>query len=184
VTATRSLTPLRCGGYGLPVPPRSGVWYLDPTLSSIELRVRELHRTSVLQAPAVDGVAQLTETAGTSSIELRFGPPSTHRASTGTGNWMRFAGLDSQTEPLRYGSGHVLASPHGWRMCGRLQAEHLDELLIADARIHDVYTRLDGHDAMDVIAVGAIRRPRSRQLGDALLRSRVTVRVRAHLVHD
>ena len=184
MTAVRGLSPLRAGGYGLPLPPRPGSWQVEPRRSTLELRVRELHRTSRLEAPVVAGEIAMTTAAGTSALALQFGAPSTEHASTMAGTWARDVGLDDPDQSLRYASSHVLASPYGWRSCGRLGSERFTALLVMDARIHAVYTRLDGHDAMDVTAVGAIRRPWTSRLGESLLRSRVLVRIRTHLVHD
>jgi len=184
VTATRGLSPLRAGGYGLPVPPRPGSWRVEPRRSCLELRVRELHRTSRLEAPVTAGEISMTPAAGTSALALQFGTPSTEYASVMTGAWARDVGLDDPDRPLRYASSHVLAAPHGWRSCGRFGSERFTALLVMDARIHAVYTRLDGHDAMDVTAIGAIRRPWTSRLGESLLRSRVLVRIRTHFVHD
>jgi uncharacterized protein YunC (DUF1805 family) len=184
MTTTTLLTPLKSAGYALPLPPRTGNWQIDPTVSYIELRVRELHRTSVLEAPILDGEAEVTGTASTSKLQLRLGSAFTRRASTRAGNWMRAAGLDSLEQPLRFDSQILLASPQGWRMCGRLRAEHLDEMLIADARIHGVRTQTDGHDGMVITASGAITRARTRELSEALLHVRVNVRIHAYLIHD
>ena len=188
MTATRGLSPLRAGGYGLPAPPRPGSWRIEPGRSSLELRVRELHRTSRLAAPVVAGEISMTASAGTSALALHFGSPSTERASAMTSTWAHDVGLDDPDRPLRYASSHVLASPYGWRCCGRLGSErsggHFSALLVMDARIHAVYTRLDGHDVMDVTAIGAIRRPWTSRLGESLLRSRVLVNIRTHFVHD
>jgi uncharacterized protein YunC (DUF1805 family) len=69
-------------------------------------------------------------------------------------------------------------------MCGRLRAEHLDEMLIADTRIHGVRTQTDGHDGMVITASGAITRARTRELSDALLHVRMNVRIHTYLIHD
>lgn len=45
------LSPLKCVGYALPTPPRPGSWLIDRQVCFIELRLPELHRTSVLEAP-------------------------------------------------------------------------------------------------------------------------------------
>jgi uncharacterized protein YunC (DUF1805 family) len=184
MTATTHLTPLKSAGYALPLPPRTGNWQIDPTVSYIELRVRELHRTSVLEAPILGGEANVTDTASTSDIQLRLGSAFTRRASTRAGNWMRAAGLDSLEQPLRFDSQLLLASPQGWRMCGRLRAERLDALFVADARIHGVRTQTDGHDGMVITASGTITRARTRELSDALLHARVSVCIHAYLIHD
>ena len=164
--------PLMPAGYALPAPPRTGSWRIDPGVSYLELRVRELHRTSVLEAAIVDGEAHLTATASTSGIWLQLGAAVARGSSRAT-DWMRVAGLDSIAQPPRFHSGILLAAPHGWRMCGQLRAERLDAMLIADAQVHSVRTQTDGHDVMVMTARGAITRTGTRGLNAVLLRRRV-----------
>jgi hypothetical protein len=184
MTASRLLTPLKSAGYALPVPPRTGRWQIDPHVSFVELRVRELHRTSVLEAAIVDGAAHLTDTASTSGIRLQLGAAFARRESRRATSWMRLAGLDSIEQPPRFESRRLLAAPHGWRMCGQLRAERLDAMLIADARVHSVRTLTDGHDGMVMTASGAITRTRTGELSEVLLRSRVAIRIHTYLIHE
>jgi WhiB family redox-sensing transcriptional regulator len=67
------LTPLKGAGYQLAVPPRSGTWRIDQGFSVVELRVRELHRTSLLLVPISQGDVTLTEKGATRAIKLRLG---------------------------------------------------------------------------------------------------------------
>jgi len=184
MTAATLLTPLKSAGYALAVPPRTGNWQIDPGVSYLELRLRELHRTSLLEAPIIHGQAHLTDTASTSWIQLQFGAAYGRRGSSRATAWMRSAGLDSRERPARYDSRMLLASPRGWRMCGQLHGESLDAMLIADAHVLNVLTRSDGRDAMVMTAYGCINRTRSGDLSQALVRSRVAVRIHAYLVHD
>ena len=183
MSSSMLLSPLKCVGYALPTPPRPGSWLIDREVSFIELRMREPHRTSVLEAPLQDGEVSLADTASGSGIQLHLGAAFTRRGSSRAANWLRAAGLDSVDEPLRFDSRLLLASPHGWRMCGRLRGARLDAMLVADADLHDVHTRADGHDAMVMIASGSIERSPTRDLNDVLLGSRVAVRMHMYLIH-
>jgi hypothetical protein len=182
-TATM-LSPLKSVGYELPIPPRSGDWQIDPELSFLELRVRQLHRTRALEAPIVAGLVRLADAASGCAIRIRLGAAPTRRGSNRATDWLRSAGLDSLDEPLRFDSQLLLASPYGWRMCGRIRAKHIDSLLVADAHVHRVCTQPDGHDGMVVTATGAITRTRTHDLSDMLLGSRVAVRMHTYLIHD
>jgi hypothetical protein len=184
MTTSTLLCPLKCVGYALPTPPRSGSWLIDRRVSFVELRLRELHRTSVLEAPLQDGEVSLADTASVSGIQLQLGAAVTRRGSRRAGKWLRAAGLDSVDQLLRFDSRLLLASPHGWRMCGRLRGARLDAMLVADARLHDIHTQADGHDAMVVTANGSVERSRTPELNDILLGSRVAVRIHAYVVHD
>jgi hypothetical protein len=177
-------SPLKCVGYALPTPPRPGSWLVDRESSFIELRLRELYRTRVLTAPVQGGEVSLAATASVSGIQLQLGAVSARHGSSHTTHWLRAAGLDGDDEPWRFDSRLVLASPHGWRMCGRLRGTRVDAVFVADAHLCDIRTRSDGHDAMVMIATGSIDRRRFCDVNDALLGSRVAVRMRAHLVHD
>jgi hypothetical protein len=178
------LSPLKCVGYALPTPPRTGSWLIDREVSFIELRMRELHRTSVLEAPLQDGEISLADTASVSGIQLRLGAAFARRGSRRAAQWLTAAGLDSVDEPLHFDSRLLLASPHGWRMCGRLRGARLDAMFVADAHLHDIHTQADGHDAMVMTACGSIERSRTHDLNDVLLGSRVAVRMHTHLIHD
>jgi hypothetical protein len=150
----------------------------------MELRLRQLHRTRALEAPIASGVVSLADTASGCAIRLRLGAGLTRGGSRRAADWPRLTGLDSLERPLRFDSQLLLASPHGWRMCGRIRAEHLDSLLVADAHVHRVCTQPDGHDGMVVTAAGAIVRSRTHDLNDMLLGSRVAVRIHTYLIHD
>ena len=171
-------------GYALAIPPRTGTWQIDPSLSHMELCVRELYRTSVLEAPIVEGAIHLTGHASASRLRLQLGAAFDRRASVRATEWMRSAGLDSAGQPPRFDSRVMLAAPQGLRMSGQLCAERLNATLMADARIHGVHTHPDGHDAMAMTATGAITRTRTLTFREALFRSPVVIRIHAYLVHD
>lgn len=178
------LTPLRSAGYDLALPPRAGFWRVDPAGSFVQLCLRTLHRRSYFSAPVRQGSALLTDAAGTSAIDLRFDSHWTRRGTRQAVRWLDRQGFGSPEWPAVFGSSVLLASPDGWRMCGRLSAEHLDAVLVADARISGVRTDSNGHDAMLVHAVGAISRGQSLGVADFTLGPRVAVRIRTRLVHD
>ena len=98
--------------------------------------------------------------------------------------WLDHRGFGSVDFPAVFGSSILLASPDGWRMYGRLTAESLDAVLVADAHVESVRTDAHGHDAIFVNAVAAISRGRAFGTTDFTLGPRVAVRVRAHLIHD
>ena len=177
-------SPLKRVGYALPTPPRPGSWLIDREASFIELRLRELCRTRLLTARLQDGEVSLADTASVSGIQLHVGTVSARHGSSHTTHWLRAAGLDAVDEPLSFDSRLLLASPHGWRMCGRLSSAHLDAMLVADAHLHDIHTQSDGHDAMVMTATGSIGRRRMHDVNDVLVGSRVAVRMHAHLIHD
>jgi uncharacterized protein YunC (DUF1805 family) len=184
VTPATPLTPLRGAGYDLPLPPRPGTWRIDPAASFVQLCLRTLHRHSFFSAPVRHGSALLTEAAGTSAVDLRFDSDWTRRGTRQAVRWLDRQGFGSADYPAVFGSSVLLASPDGWRMCGRLSAEHLDAVLVADARISGVRTQVNGHDAMLVYAVGAISRGQALGVADFTLGPRVAVRIRARLIHD
>lgn len=184
MSSSTLLSPLKCIGYALPTPPRPGSWHIDREASFIQLLVRELHRTSVLEAPLHDGELSLADTASVSGICLHLGAAFTRRGSRRAAGWLKAAGLDSVDEPLRFYSRLLLASPDGWRMCGRLRGARLDAMLVADAHLHDIHTQADGHDAMVMTATASIERSRTNDLNDKLLATRVAVRMHAYVIHD
>jgi uncharacterized protein YunC (DUF1805 family) len=184
VTPATELSPLKGAGYALAVPPRQGTWRIEPAVSFIQLRLRSLCRRSVFTAPVGEGAVRLTAAAATSAIDLRFDPYWSRRGNRQAAHWLDRHGFGNVDVPAVFGSSILLASPDGWRMCGRLRAQHLDAVLVADVRITDVRTRADGRDAMLVNAIGVISRGTALGVTDFTLGPRVAVWIRAQLVHD
>ncbi|MDQ1722057.1 MAG: hypothetical protein QOI26_1791 [Pseudonocardiales bacterium] len=184
MTAVTPLTPLKCAGYALPTPPRCGTWQIDPARSVLELRLRDLHRRSVLLAPIRHGDVSLTERAGTSAIRLRLGIAGIRHGTRRAARWLEAVGLDSLDQPSEFGSELFLAAPDGWRMSGRLSSANLDAMLVADVRIHSVSTQPNGQDAMVLTAAGTISRGHAPGLSNHTLGKRVTVRIAARMLHD
>jgi hypothetical protein len=184
MTAVTRLTPMKCAGYALPTPPRPGTWRIDPTRSIVELRLRDLHRRSIVLAPIRHGDVSLNDRAGTSAIRLRLGIAGTRHGTRRAARWLEAVGLDSLEHSSEFGSELFLAAPDGWRMSGRLRAANLDAMLVADVRIHSVSTQSDGHDAMVLSATGTISRGPAPGLSDHTLGKRVAVRITARMLHD
>ena len=184
MNAQPELTSLKGAGYGLPAPPRAGTWRIEPVRSFIQLRMRNLGRHSIFSAPVGHGSARLTDKAATSTIDLRFDPCWSRSGTRQAAAWLDRQGFGSVDVPAVFGSSILLASPDGWRMCGRLRAESMDAVLVADARITEVHTRRDGHDAMFVNAIGAISRGDAFSVSDFTLGPRVAVWIRAQLIHE
>jgi hypothetical protein len=184
VTTVTPLTPLKCAGYALSTPPRSGTWRIDPRRSIVELRLRDLHRMSILLAPIRHGDVNLSDRAGTSAIRLRLGITGIRHGTRRAARWLEAVGLDSLENPSEFDSELFLAAPDGWRMSGRLRAENLDVVLVADVRIHNVSTQPDGHDAMVLTAKGTISRGPAPGIGQHTLGKRVGIRVAARMLHD
>jgi hypothetical protein len=184
MTSATLLTPLKVAGYRLTIPPRSGIWRIDPKFSVFELRLRDGRRTSLLTAPVREGQLTLTEPVSTSTIRFRLDAAKLRHGTRRAAGWLQTAGLDNTSGPSLFASDIVLASPRGWRMSGRLRTQRLNELFIADVSIHSVSTHPNGRDAMVLTAVGSLARCRLPGLTQLALGKRVYVRLCADLIHD